>query len=655
MAFLIQNYTLRTQFLVLCLVMISGFLFMSAVISWGKSNLDMHLETAFEANDLSKNVMKMEIQFLNIRRAEKDFLLRKDEKYIQRHKEAVEKLTQLTKDLSVFEEKFPAIVDEKEKFLTAFDDYVQAFNTVHETQVKIGLDEKSGLVGTLRKAVQGVEEIVKTQNQMALENLMLTMRRHEKDFLMRKDPKYLEDMKKRHEKFLAVLNASLIDGATKKTITDLMATYQADFSAAVSGILGMEESLSKLSDAYAAAEPFMEHLITIAEEAQTEAKSHYTATSQSITYTVAVFVLFVAGIIVAMAILLSAAITRAISTLGSSMTTLSTGQTEVDIPFLETRGSFSSMAKALGIFRENLIRNKTMEEEQRKETEIRLARAQKVNALAADFEKNISIVIGELSQATVALAITAENLNENANNTNQKTIIVSSASEETSANVQSVASAVEELSATISEIAQQVTNASSVASQAVDQAEKANVLIVGLKSASDEIYNVIEVINDIAEKTNLLSLNATIEAARAGEYGKGFAVVANEVKALATQTGKETQNISQKIGVVQSTIGGVIASVQEINKTIQTISHISASIASAIEEQGSATREIARNVQEASAATNEVSASIGDVNEMAKKTQEAASIVSEASGSMSTENERLKGTVDTFLMQVKAA
>lgn len=655
MASFLQNYTLRTQFFVLCSVMILGFVTIYAVTSWGRQSMDKNLEITFAANDLSKSVLRIEIEFLNIRRAEKDFLLRKDEKYNTRHQESVNKLLELLEGLAIYSENFPDIVEEKEKFKEAFSQYKEAFNDIYNKQVKIGLDEENGLIGELRKAVHAIEETVKIHNIIVLENVMLAMRRHEKDFLMRKDKKYLEKMSSENKRFQSVLSTISIDDASKKAMADNMSLYQSKFTVVAEGILGMEDALSKLSEAYAAAEPHMEKLVMIAEEAQKKAMASYYVIHQSVNFTVTVLFFVVAGVVVLLAILLSRATTRAISVLGGSMKIISAGQTNEDIPFLNSRGSFLPMAQALDVFRNNLIRNRVMEEEQRKETELRLVRAQKVNALASEFEGNISKVLAELSQATTALSITAENLNDNANNTNQKTAIVASSSEETSSNVQSVAAAVEELSATIAEISQQVTNASSVAGKAVDQAENANVLITGLKSASDEIYNVIAVINDIAEKTNLLSLNATIEAARAGEYGKGFAVVANEVKELATQTGRETESISQKITVVQKTIGSVISAIQDINTTIKTISHISNSIAAAIEEQGSATREIARNVQEASIATNEVSSSIVDVSSMAKKTQEAAAIVSDASGSMSNENERLKVTVNQFLTQVKAA
>jgi len=279
----------------------------------------------------------------------------------------------------------------------------------------------------------------------------------------------------------------------------------------------------------------------------------------------------------------------------------------------------------------------------------------RLNSLADSLETTVKSVADKVSSSASDMRGAAEQMTVKAAQTSQQATTVAAASEQASVNVQTVASAAEELNASVEEIGRQVAASTKITTQAVAEADATNKQVEGLAMAAQRIGDVVKLISDIAGQTNLLALNATIEAARAGEAGKGFAVVASEVKNLANQTAKATEEIVAQITAIQSETKGAVAAIQHIGATIGNINEISTAIASAVEEQGAATREIARNVQEASAGTSEVSSNIGHVTQTARETGETAKLMQENSGALVDHSATLRGEVDDFLTRIRAA
>ena len=275
--------------------------------------------------------------------------------------------------------------------------------------------------------------------------------------------------------------------------------------------------------------------------------------------------------------------------------------------------------------------------------------------LADDFEGAVGQIIETVSSAATELEASAGTLTSTADRAQELTTMVATASGEASTNVQSVASATEELTLSVTEISRQVQESARIANEAVDQARKTNERVGELSLAAARIGDVVELINSIAGQTNLLALNATIEAARAGEAGRGFAVVASEVKALAEQTAKATGEIGQQINGIQAATRDSVGAIKEISGTIERLSEISATIASAVEEQGATTQEISRNVQQAAQGTQQVSGNILDVRHGATEIGSASSQVLSAAQSLSDDSNRLKLEVGQFLGTVRAA
>ncbi len=275
--------------------------------------------------------------------------------------------------------------------------------------------------------------------------------------------------------------------------------------------------------------------------------------------------------------------------------------------------------------------------------------------LADAFEVNIKGVVETISSSSTELEASAQTMTAVADQANQRSTAVAAASEQASSNVQTVAAATEELSASITEIGRQVHQSNTICSSAVQEAQHVNATVKNLADGAQRIGEVVALINDIAEQTNLLALNATIEAARAGDAGKGFAVVANEVKSLANQTGKATEDIAAQINAIQGATKEAVGAIQGIGNTIAKINEIATTIASAVEQQGTAMREIARNVSQAAAGTEDVSKNISGVREIAGEAGQASSHVLSAARDLANQSEKLSNEVDKFLATIRAA
>jgi methyl-accepting chemotaxis protein len=335
---------------------------------------------------------------------------------------------------------------------------------------------------------------------------------------------------------------------------------------------------------------------------------------------------------------------------------LSAGDLAVDVPALQRNDEVGAMARAVQVFKDNAIEMRRLKAEG-EETEKRAAgqKQQAMMQLASEFESSVGAVVDTVASAATEMEKTASSMTATTEQTSRQATVVAAASEETSTNVQSVASAAEELSASVAEISRQVAASSTMAAKAVGESERTNALVNGLADAAQQIGAVTHMINEIAGQTNLLALNATIEAARAGEAGKGFAVVASEVKNLAKQTAKATEDISGQITAMQTATGATVIAIQSISETIGELNEIATTIASAVEEQGAATQEITRNIQQAAVGTTEVSGNISGVTQAMSETGAAAGKVLGAAGELSKQAETLRIRVAAFLTEVRAA
>jgi methyl-accepting chemotaxis protein len=340
--------------------------------------------------------------------------------------------------------------------------------------------------------------------------------------------------------------------------------------------------------------------------------------------------------------------------LTASMSCLAGGDVSSAIAGLERDDEIGAMAEAVGVFRDNMIRADKLAAEKAAESDVKMRRAQVMDELARGFEVEVTKLIGGLSGASAEMETTAQSMSSTASATGRQAGLVATASDQTSANVQTVASATEELTSSISEIGRQVAQSTEIAARAVGNARRTGDTARSLAEGAQKIGDVVTLIRNIAGQTNLLALNATIEAARAGEAGRGFAVVASEVKSLAEQTAKATTEISEQIASIQTASDQTVAAIQDVVNVITEIDQIGVAIASAIEQQGSATSEISRSVQNAARGTREVNSNISGVQQAADQTGQAATQVLSAAAQLSSQSRDLAGQVNRFLSEVRA-
>ncbi|WP_315834420.1 methyl-accepting chemotaxis protein [Bradyrhizobium prioriisuperbiae] len=348
-------------------------------------------------------------------------------------------------------------------------------------------------------------------------------------------------------------------------------------------------------------------------------------------------------------------ITRGIGSVIKPMQALADGDLTTEILRQGERTEIGQIADKIQVFKDALIAKKASDAAASDDDALKVSRAQKIDQVTRNFEAMIGDMVAALSAASTELEASAGTLTHTSDITQRLSGSAASASQEVSQNVQSVAGATEEITSSVQEISRQVQEASRVAGDAVRQVQQTDASIMELSNAASRIGDVVKLITAVAEQTNLLALNATIEAARAGEAGRGFAVVASEVKALASQTAKATDEITAQIDGMQSATRLSVDNIKKISGTIGLISEISATIAAAVEEQGAATQEIARNVQNSAQLSVQVANDVSEVSRGTGETGSASAQVLSAAQSLSVESTRLKTEVDKFLEAVRAA
>ncbi|MFL4977496.1 MAG: methyl-accepting chemotaxis protein [Xanthobacteraceae bacterium] len=354
-------------------------------------------------------------------------------------------------------------------------------------------------------------------------------------------------------------------------------------------------------------------------------------------------------------VIIRRAVTRPLTEITRVTEAVAGGTSTVSIPYGERHDEIGALARSIAVFQETMQRNVELNRVVSEEGMARGRRQEEVAAEIARFGNDIERTVTDLVTSAERMLGASANLADAADGASNRTASAAMASGEASANVRDIASAAEELAASVEEINRQVAQSSTIAGKAVGEAERTNVEIKALDDAAKRIGDVVKLITAIAEQTNLLALNATIEAARAGEAGRGFAVVASEVKALAGQTAKATDEISTHISGMQEATVRSVDAIAGIQRTIREVGEITETIAAAVTEQGAATQEIARSADIASKRTGDTADEVSRVSEATDETRKEAATVKQVAESLGTVARSIRNQVDGFLQKLRAA
>src|SRR4051794_667010 len=638
---------------------VAGAVLTGGIHVYGESATAVYREAAENARGIFELSNRIQIDLLESRRAEKDFLLRNEVKKIDVQIETSKSANGIIEALhgKLIANGKPDLAAKVDEINAGLKQYQALFSTVVEGKRKLGLDEKSGLEGQLRKSVHEIEAQVNQLHQPGLLVTMLMMRRHEKDFILRRDRKYGDEMKLGAVEFTAGIASADVPETAKAELTRKLADYQRDFFAWMETALKLSADLKAMSESFAVVEPALEVISTEVHGLKDAADRSMMALRDKVKQEMAFSILLIAGAVLTMGYFIGRSVSKPLTAMTAAMMDLANGNFSIVLPGLGRADEVGEIAQAVETFKLRAEQKAREEAESRIKQDQVIAeqRKQDMVRLADTFESAVGEIVETVSSASTELEASAGSLTSTAERAQQLTRIVAAASQEASTNVQSVASATEEMSSSVDEISRQVQESARIANEAVDQAQKTNDRVSELSKAASRIGDVVELISTIAGQTNLLALNATIEAARAGDAGRGFAVVASEVKALAEQTAKATGEIGQQITEIHAATQESVGAIKEISGTIERLSEISSAIAAAVEEQGAATQEISRNVQQAAQGTQQVSSHISDVQRGASETGSASSQVLASAQSLSVESNRLKLELGKFLDSVRAA
>ena len=532
--------------------------------------------------------------------------------------------------LEIYKKDFSKVVSHQEAL---------GFNIEFVASVEGGLTSQANLTVLFSNQATAMEKRLNEEMEFGDASTMLPLvtsffrsRQMASDYMQSGKKDSIQQFYDEIKRLIANLNASDLEEETKTSFLGHIKSYQASVKTWADKFDALTTSRIQLGELSNIIQNKFSQIVKYSKRGHNQTSIELRKVQELMTYSLLITGLIVLGVVLMLNFLISKSISRPIARMTNAMQRLSQGDTSIAIETNQAH-EIGSMVAAISIFRDNAIERKRLQQAADLEHEKEHRQAQYIDTVLNNYCKETKRIMAVLVTVTDKVKQTSSTLTNVATNATKEADNAHEASNSASQNVQTVASATEQLSSSIREIARQSLDVSQIIEKSSDDIEHIDKSVNGLSAAAQKIGDVIGMIREIAEQTNLLALNATIEAARAGEAGAGFAIVAQEVKALANQTAKATEEITNQIGSVQDSALASANDIGGITNTMEDIKTLTATIAAAVEQQDAATREIAHSVATASDHTNQVTNSVAGVtssiNETAHEASEVMSVVKE--------------------------
>ncbi|WP_439360452.1 methyl-accepting chemotaxis protein [Bradyrhizobium sp. DASA03007] len=639
----------------IALLGISGVLVTGTICAAAFNYASLVQSASTGSNQLKAHVASLSQSFLESRQIASDFLRRPSEplimKYAENHEHQLADLSEVEAFVASLPENDP--LKQATSLRPVINLYATRFQNVVSAQRNLGFNEDDGFQGKLRNAVHTVEQRLAELNQARLTILMLMMRRHEKDFILRGDDRYGDQLADREAEFETTLAQSNLPPEAKSQILELIRAYKSSFVSFLVTNETLRDQVEDLGQIYGRIRPALDQIMAAADGHSKAAQMRAEEIRRNVIWVIG----FATVLVGLLALLFGRRIATTVVSMTTAMRQLGDGQFDVSLPGLGRKDELGEMAEAVEMFKLKAC-EKARAELDAKAKQDHVAAEQRradVARLAGEFEAAVGKIIDSVSSASSELEASARGLTCTADHSRQLSVEVVSSSEEASSNVQNVAAATGEMAEAMASICRRVEEAANIARQAVCKVELSDQRMASLTAAAERIGSVVEVIAAVARQINLLALNAAIEAARAGDLGKGFAVVAQEVKSLAAQAAHATVEIGDHIGRIQTATAESVGAVAEIGVIIGRISGIASTVVGAIGQQEARSKSIAFNVQGAADRTTGVAAAALKVTDGANETGAASLQVLMSAERLSEESSRLKHELDSFLTRVQVA